>query len=171
MMYAGKTASLPDQTANPPIANSRKSMYFASSSETRPPYFLKNRGVRKGRIAKTTTLTPTKISVLIVNGEKIIPRAITVPRSLMKQAASTALPKIGNVETQFQHHRIYDRHRGRRKGNTREPTGTAIPMQDVAGHCRTPKKRSEETHESHHCGFFPFPAEDLRIEFGRRRER
>src|ERR1700689_2504330 len=68
-------------------------MYLASSSETRPPYFLKNRGVRKGRMAKTTILTAMKTNVFTVKGEKISPSAITVPRSFTKQAASTAFPK------------------------------------------------------------------------------
>ena len=44
-------------------------------------------------MAKTTTLTPMKIKVFRVKGEKISPRAITVPRSFTKQAASTAFPK------------------------------------------------------------------------------
>src|ERR1700679_1548407 len=74
------------------MAKRRNRMYFASSSETRPPYFLKNHGVRNGNTAKTTTETPTKMSVLIVNGEKISPSAMTVPRSLMKHAARIALP-------------------------------------------------------------------------------
>ncbi len=33
IMYAGRTASLPAQTASPPIANSRNNRYFASSSD------------------------------------------------------------------------------------------------------------------------------------------
>src|ERR1035437_352048 len=74
------------------MAKRRKRMYLASSSETRPPYFRKNHGVTKGRTAKTATETTTKISVLMVNGEKINPNAITVPRSLMKQAARMDLP-------------------------------------------------------------------------------
>src|ERR1700691_1313957 len=92
IMYAGSTASLPAQTANPPMAKRKKRRYLASNSETRPPYFLKNRGVRNGSTTKTTMETTTKISVLMVNGEKINPSAITVPRSLMKQAARIAFP-------------------------------------------------------------------------------
>jgi len=37
------------------------------------PYFRKNHGVRKGRMMKTATETTIKISVLMVNGEKISP--------------------------------------------------------------------------------------------------
>jgi len=40
----------------------------------------------------TTTLTTTKITVRIVNGEKIRPRAMTVPRSFTKHAARIAFP-------------------------------------------------------------------------------
>ena len=69
------------------------SRYFASSSDTLPPYFLKKRGVRKGRTTNIATLTTMKITVLIVNGEKIRPRAMTVPRSFTKQAARMAFPK------------------------------------------------------------------------------
>jgi len=53
---------------------------------------LKKRGVSQGKTAKTTTATPAKISVLTVKGAKMKPSASTVPRSLMKQAASTVLP-------------------------------------------------------------------------------
>src|ERR1039458_3664784 len=78
--------------ASPPMAKRRKRIYLASISETRPPYFLKNHGVRKGKITKTAIDTTTKISVLMVNGEKINPSATTVPMSLMKQAARIDLP-------------------------------------------------------------------------------
>ena len=67
-------------------------MYLVSISETRPPYLLKNHRVKKGRKAKTTAQTPTKIRVFTEKGEKIRPKAITVPRSLMKQAARIDLP-------------------------------------------------------------------------------
>jgi hypothetical protein len=53
---------------------------------------LKNLGVRNGSTIKITTLTTTKISVFIVKGEKIRPNAMTVPRSLIKQAARIAFP-------------------------------------------------------------------------------
>jgi len=92
IMYAGSTASLPAHTASPPMAKRKKRRYLASNSETRPPYLLKNHGVRNGRPMNTTTETTRKISVFMVNGEKINPSAITVPRSLMKQAARIALP-------------------------------------------------------------------------------
>src|SRR5580658_8969285 len=92
MRYAGRTASLPAHNAKPPKANRRNRMYFASSSETRPPYLRKKRGVRNGRTAKTTTQTPTKMSVLSVKGEKINPKAMTVPRSLTKHEARIAFP-------------------------------------------------------------------------------
>src|ERR1039458_263960 len=92
-MYAGSTASLPAHAAKPPMPNSRNRMYFASISETRPPYFRKNHGVTNGSAPKTTTLATTKISVRMVNGAKIKPSAITVPRSFTKQAARMPLPK------------------------------------------------------------------------------
>src|ERR1035438_7661232 len=74
------------------MAKRKKRRYLASISETRPPYLRKKHGVRKGRAAKTATEVATKIRVLMVNGEKISPKAITVPRSLMKQAARMDLP-------------------------------------------------------------------------------
>src|SRR5271170_8254272 len=91
-MYAGKTASLPDHTASPPMPKRRKRMYFASSSETRPPKRRKKRGVRNGNTKKITILATTNTTVFRVKGEKISPRAITVPRSLTKHAARMALP-------------------------------------------------------------------------------
>ena len=75
------------------MANSRNSRYFASISDARPPYFRKNFDVSDGKTAKARTQTPIKIRVLMVKGEKISPSAITVPRSLMKQAARIDLPK------------------------------------------------------------------------------
>src|SRR5271163_4817756 len=92
MRYAGRTASLSAQDASAPIPSRQKSRNFVSSSEGRLPYSRKNLGVSQGRITKTTTPTPRKIKVLIVNGANMRPRATTVPRSLMKQAASTVLP-------------------------------------------------------------------------------
>src|SRR5271170_8274866 len=47
----------------------------------------------KGRTKKTTTLTTTKTSVRNVNGAKMSPNAMTVPKSLTKQAARMAFPK------------------------------------------------------------------------------
>src|SRR5712691_6595828 len=69
-------------------------MYLASSSETRPPYRRKNHGVRNGRAMKMTTLVTIKINVRTVNGEKIKPRAMTVPRSFTKHAARIPFPKL-----------------------------------------------------------------------------
>ena len=45
-----------------------------------------------GNTTNTATDTATKTSVRSVKGEKIRPSAITVPRSLMKQAARMVLP-------------------------------------------------------------------------------
>jgi len=53
---------------------------------------LKSRGVSHGSTAKTTIAIAAKIKVFIVNGAKMKPSANTVPRSLMKHAASTILP-------------------------------------------------------------------------------
>lgn len=43
-------------------------------------------------MANAAAETPTNTAVFLVNGEKMRPRAITVPRSLMKQEARIALP-------------------------------------------------------------------------------
>src|SRR5437899_1458363 len=75
-----------------PMAKRRNKRYLASSSDTRPPYLRKNHGVRNGKIAKTATHTTTKIRVLNVNGEKMRPSAMTVPRSFTKQLARMAFP-------------------------------------------------------------------------------
>src|SRR5208283_21179 len=75
-----------------------------------------------------------------------------------------SLPKICNVEPQFQHHRVDDRHGSGGKGDARQPTGPPSPMQNIVGNCRASKKRSEETHQSNDCRLFPFRPEDLRIE-------
>jgi hypothetical protein len=53
---------------------------------------LNSRAVSHGKTAKTVIATAAKIKVLIVNGAKMNPSASTVPRSLMKHAASTTLP-------------------------------------------------------------------------------
>ena len=92
MTYAGSTGSLPAHKARPPIPNKARRMNFVSSSETRPPYRRKNRGVRKGSTTNSTADTTTKTSVRSVNGEKMSPRARTVPRSFTKHAARMALP-------------------------------------------------------------------------------
>src|ERR1035438_9360421 len=68
-------------------------MYFASNSETRPPYLRKNQGVKNGSTANVATATTTKMTVLMVKGAKIRPSAITVPRSFTKQEARMPFPK------------------------------------------------------------------------------
>src|ERR1700690_1138257 len=92
MTYAGSTASLSDHAASEPNPNNISRRYFASSSEGRLPYFLKNQGVTYGNTAKTTTLTTMNITVFMVKGAKIRPRAMTVPRSVIKQAARIVFP-------------------------------------------------------------------------------
>src|SRR5438105_4211466 len=90
------------------MLNSANRMYFASSSDTRPPYFAKKRGVRHGSTTNAPMLTTTNTSVRIVKGEKIRPSAITVPRSLMKQAVRIALPNSVRFEAELQHDRVHD---------------------------------------------------------------
>ena len=65
---------------------------LASSSDGRPPKRRKKRGVSHGSSSAARTRAPAKPAVFRVKGAKISPRAITVARSLTKQAASTILP-------------------------------------------------------------------------------
>src|SRR5438105_137980 len=76
------------------MPNNKRRMYLASNSDTRPPYRPKNHGVRNGRTIKTRMLAMINTNVRMVNGEKIKPSAITVPRSFTKHAARIPLPKV-----------------------------------------------------------------------------
>ena len=70
-----------------------RSRNFVSSSEGRPPNFRKKRGVRYGSATKAIAATAAKATVRIVKGANSSPRAMTVPRSVMKHAARTVFPK------------------------------------------------------------------------------
>lgn len=48
--------------------------------------------IRNGRTARTAVVTPINTRVFEVNGAKMSPQAITVPRSLIKQVPRMPLP-------------------------------------------------------------------------------
>ena len=79
-------------------------MYFASNSHPSAVLAKEPRSDER-KCGKTTIDAATKISARSVNGAKISPSAITVPRSFTKQAARIPLPKSPNqVEAQLLHH-------------------------------------------------------------------
>src|ERR1700741_1163668 len=91
---------------------------------------------------------------------------MTVPRSLMKHAARMALPKsvVLNLSSSMTAYTTATEVVG--EGHTGQPTGARAPMKNVAGDGSAAEKWAEKADHAHHAGFFPFGAEDDRIELG-----
>jgi len=97
IMYAGRTASFQPTQPVRPWQREKEGEVLGFEFETRPPYFLKNRGVKKAALQRQRRKTAYENQRLDVNGERSVRAQSTVPRSLMKQAARIAFPLLRHV--------------------------------------------------------------------------
>ena len=144
---------------------------MVSSSETRPPYFVKNHGVTKGRIRNRQQACAQEDDSS--DGERREDQAQRDHRSQIVNEAGreNRLAIFRLIEPQFEHHRIHHGHRSGRKRHASKPRRTPRPPQHIMrDHGRSEEWR-EESHQSHGRRFFPFFAEHVRVEFGPCQER
>ena len=91
--YAGRTASLLAVDANPPRKNSTRKRNFTSGSLTRvAPKRVMRCCVHFGMNQSITAETTTNTTSQTLKSANNTPSANTVPKSVMKHAASSVLP-------------------------------------------------------------------------------
>ena len=153
------------------MMNSVNRMYLASSSETRPPYFAKNRGVAYGSTAKTTMLDDDEHERPEREGREDQAQGDDGAEVVDEARGEDRLAEFGPIESKLEHHGVDDGDRRRRQRDAGEPARSKIPAKQKSSDERRANERTEEADQSDDRRLAPLAPEHLRVQLGARQER